>query len=238
MGAMNATSRSLLTRLAGAACAALLVGGATGCAPVSKPGPVLLVGDSIFFIASPDLTYALQTHGWQTVIVAYPGSGLRGGGYTPVDWPAKIRDLVAFVKPKAVVVELGTNGCGGCASVSQAIDDDMKGMRGVDHVMWLTVGTTGPNAARGRTINKELSAATSRWPNLELLPYDTWMASPALVPPNDVHPTERGNQVLAGHVEQALDDRSSRFGEMQNQALGAVAIVAVAAFVLLGRRQK
>lgn len=236
--AMNAATRSLLTRLAGAVCAALLVGGATGCAEVSKPGPILLVGDSIFFLASPELTYALQTHGWRTVIVAYPGAGLRGGGYSPVDWPSKITDVVAFVKPEAVVVELGTNGCDGCASVAQAIDDDMKGMRDVGHVMWLTVGTTGPEAARGKAINEELSAATSRWPNLELLPYDRWMDAPGLVPADDVHPTSEGNRVLAAHVDRALEDRSSRFGDVQNQALGAMAVVAVAAFVLLGRRQK
>lgn len=236
---MNATTRSLLTRLAGAACAALLVGGVTGCAEVSKPGPVLLVGDSIFFLASADLTYALQTHGWQAVIVAYPGAGLSGGGYTPVDWPNKIKDLVAYIKPEAVIVELGTNGCGGCPSISLAIDDDMKGMRNVDDVLWLTVGHTGPNQARAEAINKELSAATSRWPNLELLPYDKWMEGrPDLVPPDDVHPTTEGSRVLAGHVEQELDDRSSRFRDMQNQALGAVALVAVLAFVLLGRKQK
>jgi hypothetical protein len=230
--------RPLATRLAGAVCAALLAGGAAGCAPVSKPGPVLLVGDSIFFLAGADITRALQTHGWHTTIVAYPGSGLKGGGYTPVDWPAKIRDLVLFVRPEAIVVELGTNGCKGCPSIPKAIDADMASMRNVDHVMWLTVGPTGPDAARAKMINQELQAATSRWPNLELLPYDRWVAGrPDIVPSDNVHPTTGGYKVLADHIQQELDKRSSRFGTSQTQALGAVAVVALAAFVLLGRRQ-
>ncbi|HKE72675.1 MAG TPA: SGNH/GDSL hydrolase family protein [Acidimicrobiales bacterium] len=236
---MNATPRPLRTRLALAACATLLAGGLSGCAPLSKPGPVLLVGDSIFFLASPDLTFALQTHGWKAVIVAYPGSGINGGGFTPLDWPSKIKDLVEFTKPQAVVVELGTNGCPGCPSVAQAIDNNMKSMADVHHVLWLRVGHTGGNKARADKINKELEAATDRWSNLDLLPYDEWMdGHPDLVPADNVHPTAKGQAALAKHIQDELEKRSSALADKQNEALGAVALVAVLAFVLLGRKQR
>lgn len=231
--------RALVARLAGALCVWLVVAGIAGCTGhIDKPGPVLLVGDSIFFLASDDLTYALRAHGWKPVISAYPGSGIKGGGFTNLDWPATMRDLVAFVHPKAVVVELGTNGCQGCSSLGGAIDDVMRSLRGVPTVLWLTTNTEGPFAARGKRVNAALSDATRRWGNLELLRYDRWMAGRTdLVPADNVHPTAAGTKALAGHVTDALDERSTPWNKAGNQALGLLAAAVIAAFVLLPRKK-
>jgi hypothetical protein len=226
-------------RLVAALCAVLVAaGGLSGCAAeVDKPGPVLLVGDSIFFLAGDDLTYALQTHGWKIVLNAYPGAGIQGGGYAPIDWPAKLRDLVRFVHPEAVVVELGTNGCPGCPSLARAIDADMRSLRGVDTVMWLTVNTEDPRADLGKRVNAALADATTRWSNLELVRYDKWMKGRTdLVPADNVHPTAEGSKALAGHVTDALEDRSSGWKTVRTQALGALAVLAVAFLVLRPRR--
>ncbi len=226
-----------LGRIVGAACACLVLAAASGCAPeVTKPGPVLLVGDSIFFLAGSDLTYTLRAHGWNVTEAAYPGAGIRGGGYIPLVWPTRLHDLVNSVRPKVVVVELGTNGCQGCTSLPAAIDADMQSLRGVPHVLWLKVNTEGPRAAPGKVVNAALEDATKRWPNLELLPYDQWVKGRTdLVPAHDVHPTPAGNVAIAHHVDEALKTRSQGWAQNHGGLL-IVLVVALAAYPLVRKK--
>jgi hypothetical protein len=214
--------------------------GLAGCGgDLEKPGPVLLVGDSIFFLASDDLDRALQSDGWKVTIDAYPGAGIQGGGYTSLDWPSRMRDLVGSVHPRAVVVELGTNGCDGCPSLAQAIDADLASLDDVDPVLWLTVNTEGPRAELGQQVNAALADAAERHHNLHLLRYDQWMHGRTdLVPADDVHPTAAGNEAIARHVTDALDDRSGGWRTLRNRAVGAVLVLAIVVLVLRpGRRR-
>ncbi len=225
-------------RLVAAICVVLAASGLAGCGgDVDKPGPVLLVGDSIFFLASNDLTQALQSDGWTVVVDAYPGAGIQGGGYTPLDWPSRLADMVGSVHPRAVVVELGTNGCDGCPSLDEAIDADMASLHGIDPVLWLTVNTEGPRADLGRQVNAALAGATRRHDSLELLRYDEWMKGRTdLVPANDVHPTAEGNKAIAGHVADALDERAGGWHRLRNRAVGAVVVLGIIAVLLRPRR--
>jgi GDSL-like Lipase/Acylhydrolase family len=227
-----------LWRLTAMVCAWVIVAGGAGCSgTVSKPGPVLLMGDSIFFLANNDLTYVLRTDGWTMANDSYPGAGISGGGFSDLSWPPRMRDLVAYIKPQAVVVELGTNGCSGCASLPAAIDADMETLKDVKAVMWLKVGTEGPRADVGKEVNAALEEATERWGNLTLLPYDEWVAGrPDLVPPNDVHPTAAGQAALARHVGDALDDRAADAGKTRAQALGAAGLVVLVAIVFMRKK--
>jgi hypothetical protein len=238
-GRRRAASRARRgVRLAGAMGAAALVAASVACEQdESDRGAVLLVGDSIFSMATEELTWVLRSDGWQVTIDARPGAGIRNGGFDEVDWPSRLRDLVAVVQPRVVVVELGTNGCGRCDSIPQAIDHDMTQLRGVDQVLWLGVATFGPRAEQGTVVNAELGGATERWDNLEVLPYDDWFAGhPELIPPDDVHPTPAGEQALAEHVGDALRERGSGSGG-GNRALGALALVLVAVVLLRGGRK-
>lgn len=225
-------------RLVALLCAGALLAAAPGCeGSVSPPGPVVLVGDSIFAMASDELTSALRADDWDVTVDASPGAGIRNSGYdTDLDWPARLRDLVAFGRPEVVVVELGTNGCGRCNSIPEAIDAAMAQLRDVELVLWLDVATFGPGAARGRTVNTALHAADDRWDNLEILPYDRWFAGrPHLIPPDDVHPTPAGERALARNVAEALRDRSGPSGDGNSKAIGALALVVAAAVVLRGK---
>jgi hypothetical protein len=212
--------------------------GLPGCGgDVERPGPVLLVGDSIFFLAGEDMDRALQADGWTVTIDAHPGAGIQGGGYTPLDWPARLQELAGSVHPRAVVVELGTNGCDGCPSLAQAIDADLASLGDVDPVLWLTVNTEGPRADLGRQVNAALADAAERHDNLHLLRYDRWMHGRTdLVPADDVHPTAAGNEALARHVGDALDDRTGGSRTLRNRAVGAVVVLAIIAVLLRPRR--
>jgi lysophospholipase L1-like esterase len=225
-------------RLVAATCVVVASSGLAGCGgDVEKPGPVLLVGDSIFFLAGDDLTRMLQSEGWKVVVDAYPGAGIQGGGYTPLDWPSRLRDLVGSVHPRAVVVELGTNGCDGCPSLADAIDADMASLRGVDPVLWLTVNTEGPRAELGQQVNAALAGAAQRHDSLEVLRYDEWMKGRTdLVPADDVHPTTAGNKAIARHVADALDERSGGWHRLRNRAVGAILVLGIIAVLLRPRR--
>jgi lysophospholipase L1-like esterase len=224
-------------RLSGLVCVCLLVAGVSGCdGVVARPGPVLLVGDSIFALAKDDLNWVLRSDGWTTTVDAYPGAGVRNGGFTFVDWPSRLRDLVAYVRPTVVVVELGTNGCGQCDSVPEAITADMRQLRDIKMVLWLNTATFGPRGAQGRQVNAAIDAAARQWDNMEVLSFDDWFEGRTdLIPADDVHPTDDGAQALARHVGDALSDRAGGSRDKRgSQAMGLLAVV-VAAAVLLRR---
>ncbi|HEY8524393.1 MAG TPA: GDSL-type esterase/lipase family protein [Acidimicrobiales bacterium] len=219
-------------------CLGALVTAAPSCeGTISPPGPVLLVGDSIFFMATDELTYTLRAEGWDVTVDAVSGSGIRNGGFEYVSWPDRLRDLVDVVDPEVVVVELGTNGCGNCDSIPEAIEADMAELRGVELVLWLDVATFGPRAEKGGAVNAALEDAAERWDNLEILPYDDWFAGRTdLIPADDVHPTPAGERALARHVADALADRTAATGDdAGSKALGALVVVIAAVVLFRGK---
>jgi hypothetical protein len=57
-----------------------------------------------------------------------------------------------------------------------------------------------------------------------------------LVPDDDVHPTAAGNEALAAHVTDALEDRSGRAARARSMAIGAVVVLGIAFLLLRPRR--
>jgi lysophospholipase L1-like esterase len=228
------------SRLGGLVCVCLLVAGTASCeGQVARPGPVLLVGDSIFALAKDDLNWVLRSDGWTTTVDAYPGAGIRNGGFTFVDWPSRLRDLVAYIRPTVVVVELGTNGCGQCDSVPDAINANMQQLRDIEMVLWLNTATFGPRGEQGRQVNAAIDAAARQWDNMEVLPFDDWFEGRTdLIPADDVHPTDEGARALARHVGDALSDRAGGSSDRGSQAMGLLAVVVAAAVLLRGNRAK
>lgn len=178
---------------------------------VSPPGPVLLVGDSLFFQSTNELEEALGGDGWTVRTTAVPGAGIAGGGYADgFRWPPELRRQVEQLHPTVAIVELGTNGCGdGCSSVPEAIDDVLDSLEGVDLVLWLTVRMRTPRPRNAAAINDHLEDASSTVPYLELLPYDRWFRGRTeLFRPDRVHLSPRGQQALADRVRAALRERA------------------------------
>lgn len=188
--------------------AAGLIMASTACGSDSSGrGSLLLVGDSIFFQAANELKRELRDEGWDVTVVAHPGAGLAGGGYTEVDWPTELRDELAS-DPDVVVVELGTNACGDpCGSRRSAIEAFMGLLEDVSHVFWLTVRTDPPRPHDAQAINEALRNAAGDHDNLELLPYHDWLDDrPGQAPRNNVHLTASGQQALAERLGDALPD--------------------------------
>jgi lysophospholipase L1-like esterase len=173
---------------------------------VEPPGPVLLMGDSLFWFAGPNMQAALGEDGWETHIVAEPGAGITGGGYTDVDWHSRVREVAATRDYEVVVIELGTNGCR-CSWARSAIDGIMGALEDVEVVLWLNVRTEGarPGSAQAEVINDALDDAAERYRNLEVVDYDSWLDDdPSLVGQDTVHLTPAGYLVMAANVRSEL----------------------------------
>jgi hypothetical protein len=185
-----------------------VAGALFGGPPISPPGPVLVVGDSLFYSAADELQAAMAEDGWETRIEAYPGSGIQGGGYTDLSWPTYLRDITRQNSYEVAVVELGTNGCDGCSSIRAAIDDVMRSLTDVEVVLWLDVRTDAPRpgAEMATEINEELYEAPERWGNLRVVPYSDWVDEPGLVDTDGVHLTPAGQLVLTGQLRGHLRD--------------------------------
>jgi hypothetical protein len=177
----------------------------------SLPGPVLLVGDSLFFQSAEELQRALEGDGWDVDIVAYPGAGLGGGGYvSKFRWGPRLRDEVALVHPRVAVIELGTNGCVyACDSIGEAVDSIVDSLEGVDLILWLTVRTGTPRPRNAADINDGLEDAAGTIVDMELLPYDRWFVGRSeLIRPDGIHLTPQGQRAMAHRVRGALRDRA------------------------------
>ena len=175
----------------------------------APPGPALLVGDSLFYSAGDELQGALSDDGWELRVEAQPGAGIAGGGYGGIDWPGYLEGVTDATDYQVAIVELGTNGCEGCSSIPEAIDQVMDALRDVDVVLWLNVRTESPRpgAEMAEEINRELERATERWPNLDVLPFDDWLdGDPGLIAPDGVHLTDAGQLVLTDRLRSELRD--------------------------------
>jgi hypothetical protein len=180
---------------------------------VSPPGPVLLVGDSLLWQSSDEMTAALAEDGWETHIQATPGAGIAGGGFTAFAWPQQLDKVTKQLDYEVAIVELGTNGCDGCPSVREAIDNVMKNLHDVELVMWIDARRVAPRPgmAMADQINKELRDATDRWDNLEVLSLEELLqhsSGSTLIEPDGVHLTPAGQLVLTGSVRDELRDKA------------------------------
>jgi lysophospholipase L1-like esterase len=175
----------------------------------SPPGNVLLVGDSLFFQSTPDLAKRIEDDGWTVDVRAGIGAGIRGGGVQPLNWARYLAPIVKAEKPEVVVIELGTNGCGpSCTGIRPAVDAVMNTVKDADLVIWLTVRVAKPPQSAAQ-INREIEAAPTRWPNLEIAPMDKWFVGHGnLLAPDHVHLNRAGQAFLAEHVRGVIRDHT------------------------------
>lgn len=180
---------------------------------VSPPGPVLLVGDSLLWQSADEMDAALAEDGWETRIEATPGAGINGGGFTSFAWPEHLDKITKQLDYEVAIVELGTNGCQGCPSVPQAIDNVMKNLHNVELVLWIDARRNAPRPgmARADEINSELRKAEDRWDDLEVLSLEELLENPTdspMIEPDGVHLTGGGQLVLTHSVREVLRDKA------------------------------
>jgi hypothetical protein len=166
-------------------------------AQTGGPGPVdprlFVIGDSVILGVRDTLAPSLP--GWQVNVFAQEG-------FSTLAAPQVInasRPLIGEV----VVVGLGNNDAGNPATFAQRIDGVMQVLPGVRRVIWV-------NLRRFRAfvpaLDAELSAATARWPNLEIADWDARATpDPSLVYADGLHLTPGGQAAMAQLIAQHLD---------------------------------
>lgn len=134
-------------------------------APV-KGSRVLVVGDSLTDQSRAWVLAALQSGGWDPVIDAQ-------GGTTIEFWTVRMADLIAYTKPAAVVIELGTNDCNTtCTGIGTAVDQLLSHVSSSVPVFWLNVQEQPTYPADATTVNADLRAATTQHANMSLVDLD------------------------------------------------------------------
>lgn len=212
--ASSAGEKSSLTATIVIALIILAIAGAVFGGPdVSPPGPVLLVGDSLLWQSADEMTAAFAEDGWETRIEATPGAGIAGGGFTSFAWPQHLDKVTKQLDYEVAIVELGTNGCEGCPSVPEAIDNVMKNLHDVELVLWIDARRVAPRPgmAMADEINHELRKATDRWDNLEVLSLEELLDKDTgnnKIDSDGVHLTLAGQLVLTGSVRDELRERA------------------------------
>jgi lysophospholipase L1-like esterase len=190
-------------RLALALAAALLVTACGDDFEVTKPAVALVVGDSLLYQSAPEVKAALEDKGWVPVIDARPGSGINGG-FSIGRWPERIAELVRATKPDVAIVELGTNGCEGCASLDRAVDDVMRALRDVPRVYWLNVKEQSPIPPDPEAVNDAIDRAADRWDDLHLVDMNAEFADRRDLLSDGIHFTREGERVFADLIADQL----------------------------------
>jgi hypothetical protein len=162
-----------------------------------KGSRVLIIGDSITFQSTNELRFVVTAAGLKPDIYAVPGAGINGSPL--VSWPQTLAKLVAKDRPRAVVVELGTNGCGVCHSDREGIDAVMRPLRGVRDVLWIDTRTDAPIPKDAHAINKAIRDAADRWSNLTVVDFDDLVGDED-IDVDRIHLNEKGR----GHYAESV----------------------------------
>jgi lysophospholipase L1-like esterase len=184
----------------------LLLGACHDAPKITKPATVVVVGDSLLYQSIGPLQQALRQRGWVPVTDGRPGSAIVGG-FSISSWPERIKELVRAANPDVVVVELGTNGCGDCASIDAGIDAVMAPLRKVPRVYWVNVKDYSPIPPDPKAINDALERATDRFGNLRIIDMNKRFAGhPELLQSDRIHFDTPGQRAFAQLVASALPD--------------------------------
>lgn len=165
-----------LRGIAGVALTLALITVTSGCGDdrpsldLSEGSKVVLVGDSILHQSTDEVRFVLTQAGLQPIVHGVPGAAVEGAPL--VNWHDVVAQLVAANDPEAVVVELGTNGCGFCPSMREAIDAVMEAAKDVPHVLWIDARSDGPVPDDPDAVNEAIRDAADRWDNLTVVDFD------------------------------------------------------------------
>jgi hypothetical protein len=184
--------RACLVALA-TAVACLVLGGATSTGAQVPPLRVSMVGDSVMLGARDQLL--AQFAGIPVTVDASEDRSLLGAIGLFQSAGAALGDVV--------VLDLGYNDSDDPAVFRERIDGAMAALAGVKRVIWLNQHEFRPGRAM---MNAELSAAASRYPNLEVVDWNAEVAAhPEDVYGDAIHLTPAGQAAMASLVRQHFD---------------------------------
>lgn len=166
-------------------------------AQTGGPGPVdprlFVIGDSV--IVGVRATLAQQLVGWQVNVYAQEG-------FSTLAAPSVITASKALIG-EVVVVGLGNNDAGNPVTFGQRIDAVMQALPGVRRVIWVNLRNFRDFVP---SLDAQLTAATTRWPNLEIADWDARATpDPSLVYADGLHLTPAGQAAMTELIAQHLD---------------------------------
>jgi lysophospholipase L1-like esterase len=164
---------------------------------------VVLIGDSLLFQSIDEVRFVLKGAGLEPVVRAVPGAAIDGDPL--IDWNETMSQLVAAHDPDAVVIELGTNGCGFCESLADGIDLVMEPARDVPQVLWVDTRTDAPvpEDPGPEAVNEAIRDAADRWDNLTVADLDE-LVDEDDIDTDDVHFTDEGQVHFAESLAAVL----------------------------------
>jgi len=167
--------------------AAPRVGAQTGSVRIS------IYGDSVLLGAKEELLADLS--GQQVTVDAVEDRSLLGS----IDLFQRAGPTLGDV----VVLDLGYNDAPDAAVFRSRIDGAMAALSGVKRVIWLNQHDWGPGRAG---MNAELVAAEARYPNLEVVDWNSEVAAhPDYVYADAIHLTPAGQTAMAALVREQFD---------------------------------
>ncbi|MCZ7536460.1 MAG: hypothetical protein M5T61_11500 [Acidimicrobiia bacterium] len=162
-------------------------------APAPPDPRILVVGDSVLLGARDDVVSRLS--GWETTVDAEVGRSTVGG----LDVLRRERERIGDL----VVVHLGHNDGASRELFRTRIDEVMAELSGVERVVWLDLVEFDAWVAGA---NEELAAAASRWPNLEIAPWQSVATSdPTYLYSDGIHLPPPGRSAMADLVGETVD---------------------------------
>ena len=160
---------------------------------------VLLVGDSLLYGSTDQVTSALTSEGWDPVVAAVSGTSIE-------DWTASMAELIAVNQPDVIVIELGTNDCNAtCTGLADAIDALMSSVPATIPVYWLDVQEQPSYPVYAAEVNDELLAAAARYAQITLVDMDArFRDHPEWHVDDGLHFNADGAEQLASLIADAL----------------------------------
>ena len=162
----------------------------------------MLIGDSILHQSTDEMNFVLKGDGLEAVRA--PASRARPSTARPSSTgTTRSAQLVAAHDPDAVVIELGTNGCGYCPSLGEGIDAVMEAVRDVPHVLWIDARSDGPIPDDPDKVNEAIRDAADRWDNLTVVDFDELVGDDDIA--NDtIHLSDQGQAHFAESLAAVL----------------------------------
>lgn len=199
------TRRRLGILLAGILVALVPLAWVSVAASRTEPTPAvhgdkaLVVGDSLTWQSSAQVTAALEADGWTPTIQAVAGTTIG-------NWAGKVGSLIEEHDPDVLVVELGTNNCtAACPRIGSVIDRLLRSVPRSLPVLWLDVQAQPDYPAHPESVNDALAAAAERWPNVTLVDMSaSFRNHPEWHVPDGLHFTSAGSAELGRLMAESL----------------------------------
>jgi lysophospholipase L1-like esterase len=190
---------AVAARLGRPVLAGLLVATLAVAAPARAQVPagvdprLFVIGDSVLLGAEHAIV--AREAGWQVTVFAQEGLSTLGAASVITAHKAAVGDLV--------VVALGSNDAGDPITFGHRVDGVMQAIGPVRRVVWVNLRQF---ASWTPALNRQLAAATARWPNLVIADWSARATpNPGLVYADGLHLTPGGQAAMAELIAEQVN---------------------------------